>query len=594
VTINTVLATDCYGHLAIGSNSLDAVEAVANSSLPATWGTGWDAFLRANAADTGVDRPAVHPEGWHVDRRLLLQRPAPRGLERLFWGARQHRERRWTRASSRIACQKSPRLAATELLMTRRVSTIVFSLVVTGGLLFAGSAQAAADEGEAAFRDLYRELVEINTTRSVGSCTRAAEAMRARLLDAGIPAADMQILAPVERPQDGALVALLRGREASLKPVLLLAHIDVVEARREDWQRDPFILVEENGWFYGRGVSDDKAMAAALTDAMIRYRREGFVPRRGIKLALTCGEETPEVFNSVEWLTREQPAVLDAAFALNEGAGGELDADGRPVALQVQAGEKVYQDFKLSLTDSGGHSSRPKKTNPITRMSSALVRLGAYRFPVAFNDATRGYYEAQAAMAPPAIAADMRAVLANPQDEAAIDRLWDVNPSWNSMLRTTCIATMIEGGHAPNAQAQRVTTNVNCRILPGVAPQDVQQVIEKVLADDGIKVEPDGEWGVASTPPPLTDGIMDPVREVAAKIWPGVPIVPTMSTGATDGRYLNAAGVPTYGVSGMFHDAEGSHAHGLDERIRVQSLLDGRRFLYELVKRYTDERRQLP
>lgn len=478
--------------------------------------------------------------------------------------------------------------------MNHRVYTTFFSLVFAGGLLVAGSTHAAAEDGEAAFRDLYRELIEINTTRSVGSCTRAAEAMRARLLAAGIPAVDVQILAPPDRPQDGALVALLRGRDASLKPLLLLAHIDVVEARREDWQRDPFKLVEENGWFYARGASDDKAMAAAFTDAMIRYRQEGFVPRRGIKLALTCGEETPEVFNSVEWLTRERPAVLDAVFAINEGAGGELDAGGRAVALQVQAGEKVYQDFKLTLTDSGGHSSRPKKVNPITRMASALVRLGAYRFPVAFNDATRGYYEAQAAMAPPAIATDMRAVLANPQDEAAIDRLWDVNPSWNGMLRTTCIATMIEGGHAPNAQAQRVTTNVNCRILPGVAPQDVQRVIEKVLADDAIKVEPDGEWGLASTPPPLTDGIMGPVRDVAATIWPGVPIVPTMSTGATDGRYLNVTGVPTYGISGMFHDAEGSHAHGLDERIRVRSLLDGRRFLYELVKRYATEKRPLP
>jgi len=256
-----------------------------------------------------------------------------------------------------------------------------------------------ADDGEAAFRELYRELVEINTTRSVGSCTRAAEAMRARLLAAGIPEADTRILAPADRPDDGALIALLPGRDPSLKPLLLLAHIDVVEARREDWERDPFKLVEEDGFFYARGASDDKAMAASLTDSVIRFKEGGFVPRRGIKLALTCGEETPEIFNSVKWLTQERPDVLDAAFALNEGAGGELGEQGRHIALNVQAGEKVYQDFTLSITDSGGHSSIPKKNNPIVEMSAALVRLGAYRFPVAFNDATRlrGNYRACAA-----------------------------------------------------------------------------------------------------------------------------------------------------------------------------------------------------
>jgi acetylornithine deacetylase/succinyl-diaminopimelate desuccinylase-like protein len=470
-----------------------------------------------------------------------------------------------------------------------------FVMAATLGVLLGHSAAAqAADDGEAAFRDLYRELVEINTTRSVGSCTRAAEAMRARLLAAGIPAADTQVLAPADRPQDGALIALLRGSDPALKPMLVLAHIDVVEAKREDWERDPFTLVEEGGFFYARGASDDKAMAASLTDSIIRYRQEGFVPRRSIKLALTCGEETPEIFNSVKWLTTQRPEVLDAAFALNEGAGGELDEAGRHVALQVQAGEKVYQDFTLSLTDSGGHSSIPKKNNPLIEMSAALVRLGAYRFPVAFNDATRGYYEATATLSPPAIAADMRAVLENPADEAAIGRLWDVKPAWNSMLRTTCTATMIEGGHAPNAQAQRVAVNVNCRILPGVPVEQVRQTIQRELADEAIKVEPKGEPGQQTPAPRLTAAIMDPVRAVAEEIWPGVAIVPTMSTGATDGRYLNATGVPTYGLSGMFFDAEGSHAHGLNERIRVRSLLDGRRFLYEVVKRYANAPDPMP
>jgi acetylornithine deacetylase/succinyl-diaminopimelate desuccinylase-like protein len=449
-------------------------------------------------------------------------------------------------------------------------------------------AQAPAN-GEAAFRDLYKELVEINTTRSVGSCTRAAEAMRARLAAAGIPAADMQILAPADRPNDGALIAVLHGRDRRLKPILLLAHIDVVEARREDWERDPFKLVEENGWFYARGASDDKAMAAVFTDSLIRYAREGFKPRRDIKLALTCGEETPDQFNSVAWLVGTQPAVLDAEFALNEGAGGELDANGKAVALQIQAGEKVYQDFALTAADVGGHRSRPTHNNPIVRMSVGLSKLGAYNFPVSLNDATRGYLQAESNLVSADVAADMHAVLANPRDEAAVERLWAINPGWNSMLRTTCTATEISGGHAANALPQHVKVNVNCRILPGVAIASVQEEIVTVLADAEIGVAPTGDPGMQSPPPPLDARITGPVRTVADRIWPGVAIVPTMSTGATDGRFLNAHGVPTYGLSGMFHDAEGAHAHGLNERIRVVSLLNGRRFLYEIVKIYADQ-----
>jgi acetylornithine deacetylase/succinyl-diaminopimelate desuccinylase-like protein len=449
------------------------------------------------------------------------------------------------------------------------------------------SAPAAAQD-ETAFRDLYRQLIEINTTRSVGSCTAAAEAMRARLLAAGIPASDAQILAPPDRPKDGALIAVLHGRDRVAKPILLLAHIDVVEAKREDWERDPFKLIEEKGWFYARGASDDKAMAAVFTDSLIRYRQEGFKPRHDIKLALTCGEETSEIFNSVRWLTATQPAVLSALFALNEGAGGELDQNEKPVALQIQAGEKVYQDFALEASDVGGHSSRPTKNNPIVRLSAGLAKLGAHDFAIALNQATRGYFEAEAKLMPPEVAADMRAVLRNPPDEAAAERLWAVNPGWNGSLRTTCVVTEIEGGHAPNALPQHVRANVNCRILPGVPISEVQEEIVRVLGDGKISVSPTGEAGMQAPPPPLSERIMGPVRKVAESIWPGVPIVPTMATGATDGRFLNATGVPTYGLSGMFHDAEGSRAHGLNERIRVKSLMDGRRFLYDVVKLYAN------
>jgi acetylornithine deacetylase/succinyl-diaminopimelate desuccinylase-like protein len=396
-------------------------------------------------------------------------------------------------------------------------------------------------------------------------------------------------LAPAERPNDGALIAVLHGRDRRPKPILLLAHIDVVEAKREDWERDPFRLVEENGWFYARGASDDKAMAAVFTDSLIRYAREGFKPRRDIKLALTCGEETPNQYNSVAWLVSTQPSVLDAEFALNEGAGGELDAGGKPLALQIQAGEKVYQDFSLDASDVGGHSSRPTKNNPIVRLSAGIEKLGSYNFPVDLNEATRGYFEAESRLVPAQIASDMRSVLDNPHDEAAVERLWAVNPGWNSMLRTTCVATQIAGGHAPNALPQHVQANVNCRILPGVPIASVQEQIVNVLADTRIAVAPTGDTGIQSPPPRLTPRILGPVRTVADRIWPGVAIVPTMSTGATDGRFLNAHGVPTYGLSGMFHDAEGAHAHGLNERIRVVSLMNGRRFLYEIVKIYADQ-----
>jgi acetylornithine deacetylase/succinyl-diaminopimelate desuccinylase-like protein len=474
--------------------------------------------------------------------------------------------------------------------MRSKSKTAWLAIVLAALPALAQAATPAALTGdEAAFRGLYQELVEINTTRSVGSCTQAAQAMRAHLASAGIPESDLHIVAPPNDSKNGALIALLRGQETAPKPILLLAHIDVVEAKQEDWERDPFKLVEENGFFYARGASDDKAMAAIFTDTLVRLKKEGFKPRRSIKLALTCGEETPDTFNTVRWLTQTQPDALAAEFALNEGAGGELDASGKPVTLQIQAGEKVYQDFELEASDVGGHSSRPTKNNPIVRLSIGLARLGTHNFHIAFNPATRGYFEAQAKTAAPAVAADMRAVLANPSDEAAAERLWAINPGWNGALRTTCVVTQITGGHAANALPQRVRANVNCRILPGVAIAEVQREITSTLADEKISVAPSGDPGMQSPPPPLTPSILGPVRQVADSIWPGVALIPTMSTGATDGRFLNASGVPTYGLSGIFADAEGSHAHGLNERIRVQSLLNGRRFLYEVVKIYATQ-----
>ena len=470
--------------------------------------------------------------------------------------------------------------------MPARSTSILMSFCLAA---VAGSVTAAPSADEQAFRALYKELVEINTTLSVGSCTKAAEAMRAYLYAAGLPKSDAQVLVPPDRPKSGNLVAILRGTDAAAKPLLLLAHIDVVEARREDWTRDPFKLVEQNGFFYGRGVSDDKAMASVWTDSLVRYLRTGFKPRRSIKLALTCGEETPETFNGVHWILQTTPDALKAGFALNEGAGGELDGNGKPVALQVQAGEKIYQDFQLDTTDVGGHSSRPSQHNALVQMSNGLARIGAYAFPVQLNDTVRAYFTAEMELQPQPIAADMRAVLATPPDDAAVRRLWVLNPAWNGVMRTTCVPTEIQGGHAPNALPQHVQVNVNCRILPSTPIAEVQKQLIEVMDDDKIAIKPVGEIGSPTTPPPLSAQIMGPVRKVADEIWPGVAIVPTMATGATDGRYLNAAGVPTYGLSGMFYDAEGSHAHGLNERIRVKSLMDGRRFLYEIVKIYANQ-----
>jgi acetylornithine deacetylase/succinyl-diaminopimelate desuccinylase-like protein len=464
--------------------------------------------------------------------------------------------------------------------------SVLIALLWTLPLLRAQETTTRA--GEAAFRELYKELVEINTTLSAGSCTAAAEAMAARLKNAGLPAADMQVLAPAERPKDGALIATLRGQDRQAKPILLLAHIDVVEAKREDWERDPFKLVEEDGWFYARGASDDKAMAAVFTDSLIRYQAEGFKPRRDIKLALTCGEETSDTFDGVEWLIKTHPEALQAAFALNEGAGGELDETGKPVTLQIQAGEKVYQDFTLETTNGGGHSSRPVKDNAIYHLAAGLSRISAWRFPISLNPVTRAYFEAQAKLRPSS-AADIRAVLKDSPGEAAAGRLWAENAGWNSMLRTTCVATMVNAGHAPNALPQRAQANVNCRILPGVSVDVVRETLVKVLADSAITVKAVGTPSPVSPPPPLTARMMDPIRSLGDRLWPGATIVATMSTGATDGRFLNAAGTPTYGLSGMFHDKEGSRAHGLNERIRVKSLLDGREFLYEIVKVYANQ-----
>ena len=445
-------------------------------------------------------------------------------------------------------------------------------------------ASKAARAGEAEFRDLYKQLVEINTTLSVGSCTDAANAMKARLTAVGYTGEQAQVIVPKDWPRQGNLVALLPGSDPKLKPLLLLAHIDVVEARREDWVRDPFKLVEENGFFYARGSSDDKAMAAVFADTMVRFKKDGYRPKRGIRLALTCGEETPNTFNGVSYLIENHRDLIDAEFALNEGGGGRYDQEtGVYKYVAVLASEKVYQDFTLSTSDQGGHSSRPTPENAIYQLTHALEKVEAHQFKVEFNDTSRGYFEKFGAIEGGQKGADM--IAASKGDAQAIERL-KKDPSMNAILRTNCVVTQINGGHAPNALPQRAAANVNCRIFPGHSQEEIRQELIAAIGDPGVQVEFQSPPETPGAPPALSREVMGPLEALSREMFPGVAVIPSITAGATDGRFLTPVGIPTYGVSGMMSDGATTNAHGLNERIRVQSLLEGREFLHRLTKAY--------
>jgi acetylornithine deacetylase/succinyl-diaminopimelate desuccinylase-like protein len=456
--------------------------------------------------------------------------------------------------------------------------------------LVANTSAAASHAGEAQFRALYQELVETNTSLSAGDCTLAAQRMAAHLKAGGFADTELTVFTPPDHPKEGGLVAVYPGTDPKLKAMLLLAHVDVVEARREDWTRDPFKLVEENGNFYARGVIDDKAEAAIFTDSLVRLRAAGFKPRRTIKLALTCGEETAGALNGAQWLTQNRRELIDAQFAINEGAWGELDAAGKRVALQIQAGEKLPQDFRLEVTNVGGHSSRPVKDNAIYHLSAALTRIAAYDFPAQFNDGNRAYFTAMAsiqdAKGEKALADAMRSFLENPNDAAALSLVSAKDPSWNATLRTTCVATLLEAGHATNALPQRARANVNCRIFPGVDREDVRRKLEELAADGAVKVTTLHIRNENPPVPPLTPAIMGPIHKLARKYFPGVPVVPLLQAGATDGAFFNAVGIPTYGVMPIFIGPDLGHVHGLNEYVSVESLLIGRDFLHELIQAY--------
>jgi acetylornithine deacetylase/succinyl-diaminopimelate desuccinylase-like protein len=457
---------------------------------------------------------------------------------------------------------------------------------ITASRQTAASKQARA--GEAEFRELYRELVEINTTLSVGSCTDAANAMRARLVAAGFAQAEAQVLAPEEWPKQGNLLALLPGSDPHLKPIVLLAHIDVVEANRADWERDPFKLTEENGFFFARGAADDKAMAAVFVDMLVRYKRENYRPKRGIRLALTCGEETPNVFNGVKWLLQNHRALIDGEFALNEGGGGRYDLKtGAYRYVAVLAAEKLYQDFTLQTTNAGGHSSMPRSENAIYQLGRALAKIEAHSFPIEFNEVSRAYFEKFGHVEGGAKGSDM--IAAANGDAAAIERLRS-DPPANAILHTNCVATQIRGGHAPNALPQRATANVNCRIFPGRDPAQIKAELVRVIGDPGVTVEFQAPPEKPGAPPPMSREILGPIEALSRDMFPGVAVIPVMNSGATDCRFLTPAGIACYGVSGMLDDGITRNAHGLNERIRVQNLLEGREFLYRLTKAYAGGR----
>ncbi len=443
------------------------------------------------------------------------------------------------------------------------------------------------EEMNALAREILKQLIEINTTDSVGNTTAAAEAMAARLRAAGFAEKDAVVLGP--NPRKGNVVARLRGA-GKHKPLLLIAHLDVVEARREDWTTDPFQFVEKDGFFYGRGTSDVKEGDAILMANFIRWKREGFVPDRDLILALTADEEGGTA-NGIEWLLKTHRDLIDAEYCINLDGGDFQWREGKRLLAAIQASEKVYADFQLEARNPGGHSSRPTRDNAIYHLAGALTRLEGFSFTAQVNEITRGYFEHMAALSQGQTAADLKAAAKTLPDAGAVARLSE-SPMYNTLLRTTCVATMLSAGHAPNALPQAARANVNCRIFPGEDPEMLRQTLVRVIADpkvsvtfveqraaDGSLIQP-----VAVPPSPLRADVVSAMEKTVGAMWPGIPVVPTMSAGASDGKYLRIGGIPTYGIACMFFDVDDVRAHGKDERIRADFFYEGVEFCDRLIK----------
>lgn len=472
--------------------------------------------------------------------------------------------------------------------MLKRLAAVLGLVLVAAALAPAREPDMAAlRPDQVAFLALYKELVETNTTLSSGSCTLLAERIAAHLKSAGFADADITLFSVADHPREGGLVAILPGRAKSARPMLLLGHLDVVEAKREDWTRDPFVLMQENGYFYGRGTSDMKAMDATWVDALMRFRQQGYRPKRTIKLALTCGEETTYAFNGANWLAHNRPELIAAQFALNEGGGGRTDGHGKLVIEQIQVGEKAVQNYLLETTNAGGHSSMPVRDNAIYELADALVKVRNYEFPLKFTDTTRAFFAKAGAARDDELGRAMVALSHDPADQAA-EAIVSRDRSYHSMLRTTCVATLLSGGHANNALPQRATANVNCRIFPGETVEQTRAALVAAIADPAVSVALVAPIRPLAVQPPLDPSIVGPAEKLVARYFPGVPLVPSMSTGATDGIFLEAIGIPVYGVPGGWTDPDGNGVHGLNERHSVQSVFVGRDFLTDLIKAYAD------
>jgi len=463
--------------------------------------------------------------------------------------------------------------------MKRHAGLALIASLVAGCSVTPSAADPAPPATQQLTREIYKELVEINTTQSVGDTYAAAKAMGARLVAAGFPKADVQVFQSA--PKRGNLVARLRGT-GKRKPLLLVAHIDVVEAKREDWTTEPFKLSEKDGYFYGRGTGDDKYMATAWVVNMIRWKKEGYKPDRDLILVLETDEEISDRNGlGMRWLIKNHRDLIDAELAINEG-GGVSAKDGKAFANGIQTSEKVFQSFWIETRNSGGHSSQPRKDNAIYELSDALGRLAKHDFPVQLNETTRGYFEKMATVEKGQLAQDMKSLASAKPDPAAIERL-TAQPPYNAQIRTTCVATRLEGGHADNALPQLARAMVNCRILPGQSVDDIQKQLEKVFADPKLTVTPtDRDTG--SDASLLHKDLVAAIEKLTPKFWPGVPVVPTMSAGATDGRFLRNIGIPTYGHSGLAADIFDVRAHGRDERVEAKAMFEGEQYLYELVK----------
>jgi acetylornithine deacetylase/succinyl-diaminopimelate desuccinylase-like protein len=445
------------------------------------------------------------------------------------------------------------------------------------------SAQTALTPDQIEAREIFRELIEINSSYKGGSTSPAAHAIAARFLAAGFPASDVRVLGPAG-DKDSSVIVRVEGTSKTVKPILLIAHLDVVEALRSDWSLDPYKLTERDGFFYGRGTSDIKDGAATLAAALLRLKRNHVVTQRTLILALTAGEEGGGGYNGMDWLLKNHRDLIDAAFALNVDSGDPVIKNGKRLLRGLQTSEKLYQSFALEVTDKGGHSSLPTSYNAIAQLADAVGRVSRFHFPVRLTETTRVFFERLAAIQTGQAASDMRAISRDPHDSASAMRL-SMAPIFNAQLRTTCVPTMIEGGHAPNALPQRARAVVNCRIMPGETAAQTRAELVRVVADDSVHVTAinDGS-AIPASPSPLTPEVMLPVEKVTRQLWPGVPVIPQMETGATDGAYLRAAGIPTYGVSGVFIDIDDIRAHGRDERIIVKSFYDGVEYIYQLVR----------